>query len=367
MPRRSRHRAVSGFDAAVVTAPLDAFAGETTALPWRGIRVEARYCDTDDPDGTVTRAYTVNQPDPDVPFTRTVETKHASGQRIPGTVVCEEYPGTRRSITRCPRAITSTSGGTARSGPGPPRGIDARRVLRAAGELRLHQPGRGRSSRACSLVTTSSAPADTGPAPAGPELWVVMPVFNEAAALGPVVGGRLPALTRCTGAVRLCVVDDGSTDATPAVLRELAAAHAEIEPVRRTNGGHGRACLQGYRLGLARGARWIAQIDSDGQCDASRLSSSGACAERHPVIFGHRRVRLDGWRRRLVSRTLALGAASATGVSVRDPNVPYRLVDAAVLRDAVDAVPGRRRSRQRVPGSPARGAGRHPLGGHRLP
>ena len=82
-----------GFDAAVVTAPLDAFAGETTALPWRGIRVEARYCDTDEPDGTVTRAYSVNQPDPDVPFTRTVETKHASGQRIRGTVVCEEYPG----------------------------------------------------------------------------------------------------------------------------------------------------------------------------------------------------------------------------------------------------------------------------------
>ena len=41
----------------------------------------------------MTRAYTVNQPDPDVPFTRTVETKHASGQRIRGTVVCEEYPG----------------------------------------------------------------------------------------------------------------------------------------------------------------------------------------------------------------------------------------------------------------------------------
>ena len=166
-----------------------------------------------------------------------------------------------------------------------------------------------------------------------------MPVFNEAAALGPVVGEWLPALTRCTGAVRLCVVDDGSTDATPAVLRELAAAHAEIEPVRRTNGGHGRACLHGYRLGLARGARWIAQIDSDGQCDASSFPELWRLRERHPVVFGHRRVRLDGWRRRLVSRTLALGAASATGVSVRDPNVPYRLVDAAVLRDAVDAVP----------------------------
>jgi UDP-galactopyranose mutase len=81
------------FDAAVVTAPLDAFAGEATPLPWRGVRVEARYRSTDELDATATPAYTVNQPDPDVPFTRTVETKHASGQRIRGTVVCEEYPG----------------------------------------------------------------------------------------------------------------------------------------------------------------------------------------------------------------------------------------------------------------------------------
>jgi UDP-galactopyranose mutase len=81
------------FDAAVVTAPLDAFAGEAVPLPWRGIRVQARYRETDDPGATVTRAYTVNQPDPGVPFTRTVETKHASGQRIGGTVVCEEYSG----------------------------------------------------------------------------------------------------------------------------------------------------------------------------------------------------------------------------------------------------------------------------------
>jgi UDP-galactopyranose mutase len=81
------------FDAVVVTAPLDAFAGATPELPWRGIRVRARYHETDGAGATVTRAYTVNQPDPDVRFTRTVETKHASGQMIRGTVVCEEYPG----------------------------------------------------------------------------------------------------------------------------------------------------------------------------------------------------------------------------------------------------------------------------------
>jgi UDP-galactopyranose mutase len=81
------------FDAVVITAPLDAFTGEAPALPWRGIRVHARYHETDAAETTATRAYAINQPDPDLPFTRTVETKHASGQMIRATVVCEEYPG----------------------------------------------------------------------------------------------------------------------------------------------------------------------------------------------------------------------------------------------------------------------------------
>ena len=81
------------FDGVVCTAPLDGFVGDGPPLPWRGIRVRAHYYDTEAAHSTVTPSYMINQPDPDVPFTRTVETKHATGQEIQGTVVCEEYPG----------------------------------------------------------------------------------------------------------------------------------------------------------------------------------------------------------------------------------------------------------------------------------
>ncbi len=79
--------------AAVITAPLDSFLGRPGELAWRGIRMVSRYLPTDTDDGTVTPAYVVNRPSARVPFTRTVETKHASGQRIQGTVVSEEHPG----------------------------------------------------------------------------------------------------------------------------------------------------------------------------------------------------------------------------------------------------------------------------------
>ena len=83
------------FDHVVITAPLDDFAGAqgNGRLAWRGIRVVARYHETAEPTDTCTAAYAVNEPQLEVPYTRTVETKHATGQRIRGTVVCQEYPG----------------------------------------------------------------------------------------------------------------------------------------------------------------------------------------------------------------------------------------------------------------------------------
>lgn len=77
----------------VVTAPLDALLGRDGELEWRGVQLRSRYLPTEGDDGVLTPAYVVNWPDAQYPFTRTIETKHASGQRIRGTVVSEEYPG----------------------------------------------------------------------------------------------------------------------------------------------------------------------------------------------------------------------------------------------------------------------------------
>jgi UDP-galactopyranose mutase len=79
--------------AVVVTAPLDDFLERSGALEWRGIHMRSRYVPTENEDDTVTPAYVVNRPSSRVPYTRTVETKHASGQRITATVVSEEHPG----------------------------------------------------------------------------------------------------------------------------------------------------------------------------------------------------------------------------------------------------------------------------------
>ena len=80
-------------DAVVITAPLDDFVGVPGELEWRGIEMRSTSYPTETLDGTRTPAYVVNRPSPRVPYTRTVETKHATGQQVARTVVSYEHPG----------------------------------------------------------------------------------------------------------------------------------------------------------------------------------------------------------------------------------------------------------------------------------
>lgn len=84
------------FDALIVTAPLDVFLGRPDELSWRGVGLRSRLIQVDTLSGTVTEGYVINHPSRRVPYTRTIETKHATGQRIGATVVSEEFPGAPR-------------------------------------------------------------------------------------------------------------------------------------------------------------------------------------------------------------------------------------------------------------------------------
>ena len=94
-----------------------------------------------------------------------------------------------------------------------------------------------------------------------PELSVVVPVFNEAAVL-PELRPRLEAaLAGCVADWEVVFVDDGSSDATPEILRAAAAADARVRVLRFSrNFGHQAAVTAGIEH--ARGAA-VVVIDAD--------------------------------------------------------------------------------------------------------
>jgi glycosyltransferase involved in cell wall biosynthesis len=93
------------------------------------------------------------------------------------------------------------------------------------------------------------------------DLAVVVPFYNESAWL-PQTLAALAAQTDTD--FDLVLVDNASTDASPAIAREFAAAAPfPVRVVRETQKGTGAAADTGFRAAIAAGARWIARTDAD--------------------------------------------------------------------------------------------------------
>lgn len=172
-----------------------------------------------------------------------------------------------------------------------------------------------------------------------PDLLVVMPAYNEEAAITPVVESWFAALDAVVGNFVLRVIDDGSKDATRRIIEGLLPALGpRFELHSRPNRGHGQTCLEGYRSAIERDIPFILQIDSDGQCDPAYLARFWALRDDNDVIYG-RRSREDGMVRFIASFTLRHLVRLLEGVKCVDPNVPYRLMRTSACAPAILSIP----------------------------
>jgi glycosyltransferase involved in cell wall biosynthesis len=171
------------------------------------------------------------------------------------------------------------------------------------------------------------------------KLWVVMPAYNEEAAVDQVVKEWLPALRRHCPDFVFLALNDGSKDSTLAILNRIAVREQEFRVIDKPNSGHGQTCVLGYRLALKEEADWILQIDSDAQCDPVYLETFFGKTAKHKIVYGLRTSRDDGWKRICISRLVTFFAFAATGVWVKDCNVPYRLMHKSTVENIVDHIP----------------------------
>jgi glycosyltransferase involved in cell wall biosynthesis len=137
---------------------------------------------------------------------------------------------------------------------------------------------------------------------------VVVPVLDEAEAL-PWVLGRLPH------GYRPLVVDNGSTDGSGDVARDLGAT-VVVEPRR----GFGAACAAGLAVASA---PVVAFCDADGSLDPGELPLVVApvCAKSADLVLGARRPATPGAlppHARLANRYLARRIRRASGAALTD-------------------------------------------------
>jgi glycosyltransferase involved in cell wall biosynthesis len=138
--------------------------------------------------------------------------------------------------------------------------------------------------------------------PPEPDLSFVMPCFNEEEVVGYTIPQFVAAFEKANVRLELIAVDNGSTDGTGRILRELQAKGLPIVIHRvEVNQGYGFGLLSGLQIASA---PWIGMIPCDGQVDSEDVARLFD-AVRHskgPVVGKvRRRFRMDGFVRKIVS------------------------------------------------------------------
>ncbi|ACC69884.1 glycosyltransferase [Paraburkholderia phymatum] len=168
---------------------------------------------------------------------------------------------------------------------------------------------------------------------------VVIPIYNHKDAIGGTVERLL------VHALPIFVIDDGSDEATQAVLAKLACQHRDQMMLLRlpVNGGKGAAVMAGLRAAKRAGYTHALQIDADGQHEASDVPLFLAAARAEPgaVILGRPVYDESVPKSRLYGRYLTHVWVwiETLSFTIRDSMCGFRLypLDAAcALIDSVD-------------------------------
>jgi dolichol-phosphate mannosyltransferase len=174
-----------------------------------------------------------------------------------------------------------------------------------------------------------------------PGVWLILPTYNEADNLEPLVRSVLPQLDATGLPYTVLVVDDDSPDGTGEVGDRLAGETDRVRVLHRAcKQGLGRAYLAGFEVALEAGADLVMEMDADFSHDPADVPRLIAAAGAADLVLGSRYVPGGGvtnWglARRLVSRGGCAYARLVLGTPVRDLTGGFKCFNRRVL-EALD-------------------------------
>ncbi len=175
----------------------------------------------------------------------------------------------------------------------------------------------------------------------GPALDVVIPVYNEEAALRGSVLRLLESLDALPYTFQVTVADNASTDGTPAVATRLAAEHPEVVYRRMDQKGRGRALKGAWSTSAA---EVLVYMDVDLSTDlkallplvAPLLSGHSDLAIGTRLARGSRTVR--GPKREIISRGYNLLLRGTLRARFSDAQCGFKAIRAEVADELLPLV-----------------------------
>lgn len=165
------------------------------------------------------------------------------------------------------------------------------------------------------------------------ELSVVIPVFNETENLKPLMLQLNEALVKMGKSYEIIMIDDGSTDNSFEIMRELSKSYKELRIIRfRRNFGQTSAFSAGFDLAKA---NIVITLDADLQNDPADIQKLVEELEKgYDIVSGWRKKRSDNFlTRQLPSQIANYIISMFTGVKLHDYGCSLKAYRSEVIKN----------------------------------
>ncbi len=160
---------------------------------------------------------------------------------------------------------------------------------------------------------------------------VVIPVFNERESLAKLHQEIVQASQNHAFEFEVIFVDDGSTDDSWAIVRELAHVYPNVHGLRfRRNFGKAAALAAGFS---ASQGSIVLTLDADLQDDPAEIPYFLESLKSFDVVSGWKKTRHDPWHKVYPSWVFNFLVSWLTGVSLHDHNCGMKGYRSEVVRE----------------------------------
>jgi len=169
-------------------------------------------------------------------------------------------------------------------------------------------------------------------AASAPFLSIVIPLLDEEESLRELYGQIVAATDPLKKSVEIIFVDDGSTDGSFAVLKELHGKDARVKVIRfRRNFGKSAALSVGFHE--AQG-QFIITMDADLQDDPAEIPSLLEMLDQgYDLVSGWKQRRHDPISKTIPSRLANTVTAKMTGIPIHDMNCGLKAYRKEVVKE----------------------------------
>jgi dolichol-phosphate mannosyltransferase len=163
-----------------------------------------------------------------------------------------------------------------------------------------------------------------------PSISFVIPVYNEEGNLPRLLEEIAAAVAGLGASWEVWFVDDGSTDRSLAVIRELAAAHPQVKYLALArNTGQSAALYAGFQ---AAQGEVVITLDADLQNDPADVPAMLRHFGDYDMITGWRHDRRDTWSKRVSSKIGNAVRNRLTAESIHDTGCSLKVMRTEMLK-----------------------------------